>query len=107
MQIWDTHTQNLQLENKFDVYRQQTILLHVLIQEFAVKIIPDCVIDEPLGSLELSSCLVLEDNIIIPPALNSERGWIHEGIAPHKLCFLHFHFLILLLPFLLSIPQHN
>jgi hypothetical protein len=43
----------------------------------------------------------------ILPALNSERGWIQEGIAPHKLCFLHFHFLILLLPFLPSIPQHN
>lgn len=64
-----THTKNLQLENKFDDYIQQTILLHVLIQEFAVKIIPDCVIDEPLGSLELSSCLVLEDNIIIPSAM--------------------------------------
>jgi hypothetical protein len=65
--------------------REQTILLYILIQKFAVKVISDCVIDEPLCSLELPSCLVLKDDIIIPPALNNEGGWIQERIASHKL----------------------
>jgi hypothetical protein len=53
--------------------REQTILLYILIQKFAVKVISDCVIDEPLCSLELPSCLVLKDDIIIPPVNNSRN----------------------------------
>ena len=47
-------------------------LLHILVQKFAVKIIPNCVIDEAFSCLELSSCLVFEDNIIVPPATEYE-----------------------------------
>ncbi len=44
-----------------------------------MKVISDCVIDEPLCSLELPSCLVLKDDIIIPPInnpRNSHRRWV-------------------------------
>jgi hypothetical protein len=41
--------------------------LHVPLQKFAVEITSDGVIDEPFWSLGLSTCLVLEHHIIIPP----------------------------------------
>ena len=41
-------------------------LLHVFLQEFAVKVVPYCVIDEALRSLGFTTSLVLEYHIIIP-----------------------------------------
>ena len=44
-----------------------TKLLHVLVQELAVEVTPDGVIDEAFWHLGLATCLILEHNIIIPP----------------------------------------
>jgi len=59
--------------------------LHVPLKKFAVEITSDGVIDEPFWSLGLSTCLVLEYHIIIPPTnhtcqskirLTRSRLWI-------------------------------
>ena len=59
--------------------------LHVPLKKFAVEITSDGVIDEPFWSLGLSTCLVLEYHIIIPPSnhtcqrkirLTRSRLWI-------------------------------
>jgi hypothetical protein len=47
---------------------RQQASLHVPLQKFAVEITSDGVVDEPFRSLGLSTCLVLEYHIIIPPA---------------------------------------
>lgn len=49
-----------------DTYEGQ--LLHVLLQEFPVKIIPDCVVNETLRGLSFPTSLIFEDNIVIPSA---------------------------------------
>lgn len=45
---------------------------HVFIEKLPVKIIPDCIIDKSLCHLWLTSCLVLENDIIIPPSFYRE-----------------------------------
>ena len=50
-------------------------LLHVLVQKFPVEIIPDGIIDEAFSCFRLTTSLILEYNIIIPPSFYIEIGW--------------------------------
>jgi hypothetical protein len=73
-------------------------------QKLAVEITPDGVIDEPFWGLRLTTSLVLEYNIIIPPSLHIEgAGVIHidERVSSHQLSLLHlglFFCLLAVLP---------
>lgn len=49
-------------------------LLHVLVQKLAMEVISDSIIDEALGWFGLTTRLVLEHNVIVPPADNP--NWI-------------------------------
>lgn len=62
-----------------------TKLLHVLVQELPMEVIPNCIIDEAFGWLELSTCLVLENNIIIPPAAIRKSFLRYRPDSPHLL----------------------
>lgn len=43
------------------------VLFHVLLEKFPVEVTSDGVIDKALGQFCLSTCLILENHIIIPP----------------------------------------
>lgn len=62
-----------------------TLLLHVLVQELPMKVIPNCIIDEAFGRLELPTCLILENNIVIPPAAIHKSFVRCRPDSPHLL----------------------
>jgi hypothetical protein len=77
--------------------------LHVPLKKFTVEITPDGIVDEPFRCLGLSTCLVLENHIIVPPSLNTEGARIvdiNQRVSPHQFSLLHLGLLFCLLPLL-------
>lgn len=75
-QITETETQRSQTDRQAVKAREQRTTaasLHVPLQKLTVEITSDSVVDETFRCLGLSTSLVLEYNIIIPPAEKKNR----------------------------------